>query len=130
MLRSQVVVLAFACIIAVGVPGRAACPIGDVNGDCRVAWEDLALVADDWLTDGAGGTDLDDDGVVALRDLGILAFHWQRCGIPLVINEFMAANGSFVPDGQGEFDDWVEIHNPGDEPIDSMTFTKFPPPTW
>ena len=119
MLKSRVVLLAVVCSIAVGIPGWAACPVGDINGDCRVAWEDLALVADDWLMDGAGGTDLDDDGVVALRDLGILAFHWQRSGIPLAINECMAANSSFVPDRQGEFDDWIEIYNPGDEPIDA-----------
>lgn len=31
----------------------------------------------------------------------------------VVINEFMAANGSFLRDPQGQFDDWVELYNPG-----------------
>ncbi len=36
----------------------------------------------------------------------------------LFINEFMAANDSFIADGNGEFDDWVEIFNGGTEPVD------------
>ena len=33
----------------------------------------------------------------------------------LVINEIMAANFTSVRDPQGEFDDWIEIHNRGNE---------------
>jgi len=33
-----------------------------------------------------------------------------------VINEFMAVNDASSSDGQGEFDDWVEIYNPEDAP--------------
>ncbi len=39
----------------------------------------------------------------------------------LVINEFMAFNSSCCPDtdgGQAEFDDWIEIKNLGDTPVD------------
>lgn len=36
----------------------------------------------------------------------------------IFINEFMAANDSFIADGNGEFDDWVEIFNGGTEPVD------------
>ncbi|MCA1762775.1 MAG: lamin tail domain-containing protein, partial [Flavobacteriales bacterium] len=35
----------------------------------------------------------------------------------LVINEFMAANNSTASDEFGEFDDWVEIYNGSEEPI-------------
>jgi len=35
----------------------------------------------------------------------------------VVINEFMAANDSILADPQGRFDDWVEIYNPGDDPV-------------
>jgi len=35
-----------------------------------------------------------------------------------VINEFMAVNDASSSDGQGEFDDWVEIYNPEDAPQD------------
>lgn len=39
-------------------------------------------------------------------------------GIPLAINELMAANSSTKTDPQGHYDDWVEIHNYSDAPID------------
>ena len=35
----------------------------------------------------------------------------------VVINEFMAANDSVLADPQGQFDDWVELYNPGDGPV-------------
>jgi CotH protein/lamin tail-like protein/VCBS repeat protein len=35
----------------------------------------------------------------------------------LAINEFMASN-STIADGSGEFDDWIEIYNPTENPID------------
>ena len=35
----------------------------------------------------------------------------------LVINEFMASNSSYVQDSQGHYDDWIEIHNFGSNPI-------------
>jgi len=38
--------------------------------------------------------------------------------MPLAINEFMASNDSFLPDPQGQFDDWIEIHNYGTDPVD------------
>jgi hypothetical protein len=31
---------------------------------------------------------------------------------PLVINEFLADNGSIQPDQDGEYDDWIELYNP------------------
>ena len=39
--------------------------------------------------------------------------------IPLVINEFMASNSSNsgIFDPQGDYDDWIEIHNFGSSPI-------------
>ena len=33
--------------------------------------------------------------------------------IMLAINEFMASNTAFIQDPQGEYDDWIEIHNYG-----------------
>jgi len=39
-------------------------------------------------------------------------------GIPVVINEVMASNGTTKPDLQGQFDDWIELYNYGDTPID------------
>lgn len=36
----------------------------------------------------------------------------------VVVNEFMAANTNAVADPQGQFDDWIELYNPGSDPID------------
>lgn len=36
----------------------------------------------------------------------------------LVINELMASNGGCCPDPQGDFDDWIEIYNPGRRAVD------------
>ena len=38
--------------------------------------------------------------------------------ITLVINEFMAKNDGFVRDPQGDYDDWIEIYNYGDNTVD------------
>jgi hypothetical protein len=35
----------------------------------------------------------------------------------LVINELMAGNSSYMPDQDGEYDDWLELFNPGSEPV-------------
>ena len=42
----------------------------------------------------------------------------RGAGLPLAINELMAANSSTKADPQGQYDDWVEIHNYSDAPID------------
>ncbi|MBN1505583.1 MAG: lamin tail domain-containing protein [Sedimentisphaerales bacterium] len=36
----------------------------------------------------------------------------------LCINEVMAANATCLADPQGQFDDWIEIYNAGDTPVD------------
>lgn len=37
---------------------------------------------------------------------------------PVIINELMASNASSIADPQGEFDDWIELHNITDEEVD------------
>lgn len=37
---------------------------------------------------------------------------------PLVISEFMASNGSYVPAADGEYYDWIELYNGSSEAID------------
>ena len=39
-------------------------------------------------------------------------------GQDLVINELMASNAGTVQDESGDYDDWIEIHNPGDQAVD------------
>ena len=36
----------------------------------------------------------------------------------LIINEFMASNDGCIQDPQGQYDDWIEIHNYGADAID------------
>jgi hypothetical protein len=38
--------------------------------------------------------------------------------IPVVINELMASNDNCIQDQQGQYDDWIEIHNFGPNDID------------
>lgn len=37
---------------------------------------------------------------------------------PVIISELMPSNSSAMPDPQGEFDDWIELHNLTDQPVD------------
>ena len=37
--------------------------------------------------------------------------------IPVVINEILAANGTAGHDGQYEYEDWIELYNAGDSPV-------------
>ena len=39
-------------------------------------------------------------------------------GFPVVINEVMASNDNTIADPQGEYDDWIELFNTGNEDID------------
>ena len=55
---------------------------------------------------------------------------WGRTSVPtpgdvnmalppvLYINEFLASNDSDIQDESGEYEDWVEIYNPGPDPVD------------
>jgi len=47
--------------------------------------------------------------------------------VQLYINEFMADNDSIIPDPQGEYEDWIELYNAGDQYIDmgGKYFTDF-----
>lgn len=36
----------------------------------------------------------------------------------LYVNEFLASNDSCIADEYGEYDDWIEIYNPGNTPVD------------
>ncbi|UCG48780.1 MAG: lamin tail domain-containing protein, partial [Phycisphaerales bacterium] len=116
-MRSLLSIVALASLL--GVPVEGVCPPGDLNGDCLVDAADLAVLAEQWL--GPPGSEADFDGLngVEARDFALLAGQWSNKGIPLVINEFMASNTSSKRDPQGEYEDWIEIHNAGSEAIDT-----------
>lgn len=43
---------------------------------------------------------------------------FDRPNSPVVINEFMAKNGQTISDPQGDYEDWIELHNVTPEAID------------
>ena len=49
-----------------------------------------------------------------------IIFFWQMVSYAqtLSINEFMASNVSTIADEDGDFEDWIELHNYGNEPVD------------
>ena len=115
---------AIICISA-GFAYAEVCPSVDLNGDCRVNFKDVAILAQQWLSDGdcqgdAGCADFDGLNGVDLADFDYLADSWLAQGVPLVINEFMASNNSDsgFNDTAGDYDDWIEIYNFSDIPVD------------
>ncbi len=59
--------------------------------------------------------------VKALFSAQLLLFAWAGSVLadtPVFINEFMAANSSTIQDPQGEYDDWIELYNEAQTPID------------
>ena len=99
------------------------CPIGDLNNNCDVDYLDAGLFGGQWLDppgscSGPTCADLDGIGGVNSLDFAIFADHWWQSGAALVINEFMADNDGYIKDQAGDFDDWIEIYNPRDYPID------------
>ncbi len=92
--------------------------LGDLNGDKKVNWDDLVLFAVRWLDSQANPADINARDGVNMDDFAFLAKNWLvGAGPTVVINELMARNDRTVKDPQGQYDDWIEIYNAGDEPI-------------
>ncbi|MCF7976109.1 MAG: lamin tail domain-containing protein [Phycisphaerae bacterium] len=60
------------------------------------------------------------------RVFAVLMLFTGCCGLSaagsvhdIVINEFMASNGSVIRDGQGQYEDWIELYNTADRPVDA-----------
>ena len=119
-------------------PLISACPLSDVNGDCRTDLIDLAIMGEQWLNPagciGYEGTCADfvgNDGV-NLKDFAILAQEWGlEQNVPVVINEI-----HYNPDLSYELVEFVELYNAGNKTIDlsGWYFSKgisytFPPNT-
>ncbi|MEN6309859.1 MAG: CotH kinase family protein, partial [Anaerohalosphaeraceae bacterium] len=98
----------------------AACPVGDLDGNCSVGLEDLTIFASFWLNEDTIAANLDEAGLVDISDLAILARHWGEFGYKLVINELMAGNTATIedPDEAGAYPDWFEVYNYGSTPVD------------
>ena len=102
------------CIPLAGPTMGVDCPVGDLYPDCKIDIQDVLLFAQQWLDSSCSGpscADLTGGNGVNYPDFAILANNWQRQEFPLVINEFMAKNDTFVQDPTGDYDDWIEIYN-------------------
>jgi hypothetical protein len=93
---------------------------GDFDDDRRVNGKDLEVFAAQWLDPPGGALDLDIDSGVNFSDFAMMATNWRRGeGKTLVINELMARNDLTLADAQGDYDDWIELYNAGEEALDA-----------
>lgn len=97
------------------------CPAGDIYGDCRINILDLKAFAEQWLDASCSGpscADFDSVNGVNNADFLLLANNWLEAEYPIVINEFMAKNDGYILDPAGDDDDWIELYNYKDVPVD------------
>ncbi|UCG49880.1 MAG: lamin tail domain-containing protein [Phycisphaerales bacterium] len=88
--KAKLVLLAllFASLAAragANVPDTEVCdpaPVGDLTGDCKVDWQDVARFALDWLAPPGGGSSANLDGFdgVDMADFALLAENWRVVG--------------------------------------------------
>jgi len=69
------------------VAAGAACPVGDINGDCTVDFRDVWELGEQWLDGPAGAADLTGEGSVDMADFSTLAENWGKTKWMVVINE-------------------------------------------
>jgi hypothetical protein len=101
------------------------CPSADLNGNCWVNIYDLEILAEQWLNSELCEemdfcADYDGFNSVNFADFAFFGNQWQTHGSMLFINEFMASNtsASGIHDEYNGYDDWIEIYNIGDSPVD------------
>ncbi|MHC5173407.1 MAG: PASTA domain-containing protein [Planctomycetota bacterium] len=91
------------------------------KGTTTTDFEDLVAFAQNWLDTNCGlcsDQDYSGDNDVDFQDFALFGQEWLlQPPATLVINEFMASNDTTIPDGFGEYDDWIEIYNYGTDPI-------------
>lgn len=88
----------------------AACPLGDLNNDCRVSNEDIRIFAEQWLLDencsGRNCANLDGIGSVNFTDFAILAENWTKkeSALPKIYAQSSQINPCFINrDSEDEF---------------------------
>ncbi len=93
------------------------CPFGDLHPDCRIDLQDVLVLASNWLEPEGSRYDLDKESGVNSFDFALVADQWLVRGPLVTINEFMAINTRSVLSPAGRYEDWIELHNPGDETV-------------
>jgi hypothetical protein len=95
---------------------------GDIDRNEIVDFLDLWMLADQWLDmpaclEDTYCADLDNRGGVTFKDFALLSSNWLTKTTRVVINEFVASNSRSLVDGDGNFSDWIELHNPDTQPV-------------
>ena len=131
--KSSLLLLVLFALLAGSVAADS--PVGDLDADLKVTWDDLWLFAQQWLDNPGGSANLDGINGVNGSDFSLLAQNWYGGAGFLVINEFMASNSSTIedPNEPGDTPDWIEIYNSGSTAIDmgGMYLTDdLGDPTW
>jgi hypothetical protein len=91
-------------VLFVSLPALAAFPVGDLDGNFKVDFNDLVLFAQHWAQapdcfNSPGCADLIGNDEVDFKDFALLAGNWQlSTQFPLAINELMASNDTTLQD--------------------------------
>ena len=105
-------------VILTSTSAISECPKGDLSRDGIIDLIDLHLFASEYLDFPGGPANLDGLNGVDLADFSFLTQNWKTHCPTLLINEFMAVNDTFIQDEYGGHDDWIEIYNYGEVPVD------------
>ncbi|MCK4293945.1 MAG: lamin tail domain-containing protein, partial [Planctomycetes bacterium] len=107
MCRSVVVsFLSLAVTVSLSGFAGAAYLEGDLSGDCRVGFEDVLSLADQWLAPAGSPADIVGDDGVDMIDFATLAENWGQRRCPIIINEI-----HYDPDVKTELVEYIELHN-------------------
>jgi len=79
-ISSRLLVLSAAMSLFLVGLAPAACPQGDVNGDCRVDFEDVRFFAERWLDPAPSPADLTGSNGVDWADYSLVAADWGQAG--------------------------------------------------
>ena len=97
--RGKAVVFGAVLVLLMGVwAAGGPCPLGDLDGNCKVDATDIGIFADQWLElsgcSGPGCADLDGINRVDMNDWALFANDWlvDARELGVVINEFLAVN--------------------------------------
>ncbi|MBN1816036.1 MAG: lamin tail domain-containing protein [Sedimentisphaerales bacterium] len=90
------------------------CPQADMDGDCAVLLQDLALFAEQWLSGPGSPADFTGANGVEASDFAVLSRQWQtKVESRIVIHEI-----HYDPDVKTERVEFVELHNTGPSDVD------------
>jgi len=95
-------------------------PQGDITQDCYVDFQDILVLANQWLLNDCADpnwcndADFDKDGKIGGLDFAVLSRHWKECTSPLPPCNYMAAAavpGGYNHDFKNGLDGWLVSNN-------------------